>query len=126
MICGFCVVTMLIYVLKRGFLGSPEVRRVFLLTPGALLLVYGAAQNQGVLSRLLCSKWLSVIGKFSGTAFLTHHILIRITRVLLFGNGSWGSYWHKLTVAAAAFLPTMLLSWLYESVYQRRKIPDFR
>ena len=111
---AFVLLTLLIYTLKVGFLGSNPIRASILLLPSAALTVYLFALKKGAFTRILTNKVFCWIADLSAYGFLIHQVVIFQTKLFLFGGDEWKGYTQKLIVFGISFIITTILVIIYK------------
>lgn len=113
---GLSLVTVLLYGLRPGLLGTEAVRYTLLVLPCTALCVDVFAAMEGPFTRLLTNRPLVALAKHSASCYLLHQLLVELLIRLLEGAGlSWAS----IPVRALCFALALPLTWLLAVAYDR-------
>ncbi len=108
-----CLAVGLILMVVPVFYDSPfaGLRQGFLCAPGAALLIYGLAFDQGWLAQFLSHRWLLLLGTASFAFYLVHDLVIRLAKgVLAHCHVSADTTLAAPTIAVTLFVLIQILS----------------
>lgn len=116
-----CIISLIIYGLKRGVLGSESVRYSLLFTPSSIMLVYVFAHRRGIFTRILTNRITVSLASISAAGFLIHQVVIYTVKTIIDGGGTWKSFGERLSVFVISFIVTAIIAKIYNKVYETLK-----
>lgn len=115
------LVSLLVYAMKRGILGSEAIRCTLLFTPTSVLVVYIFAKCEGCFTKLLTNQITVFLAKISAAGFVIHQVMIFQVKMLIDGGGEWRSFGERMLVFLISFVLTAGLALAYDRVFAKVK-----